>query len=108
MINTTTDLVLLQKGLKFTWGKINKIHTIDSYSIVECVLDQQFHYEYKPATVFFPYVDGVNLQRSADSLDGAILLAIAHKHHDSKVSPGIVNELVRAAAKILDVPIVKV
>lgn len=76
MARTTTDLnAVRERPHTFTWGAIEAIHDIGSYSIVEYIEKTG-----AKATCFHVYVDGKDTRRSANSLDAALLYAIGFKH----------------------------
>jgi hypothetical protein len=77
----TTDLDLLQKGHPFTWGQLLEIHTLGRYQFVE-----YYGHEYKDGhptgglnktTTFSLYVDGKSTSHSYNSLEEAMVGAIA-------------------------------
>ena len=78
MRETTTDLnVLRERPDLYVWGEIIKIHDVGRYAIVE-------HDDYPASNAKRPsqrtfaiYVDGENRCTSADSMDKALLLAVA-------------------------------
>lgn len=99
MNKETTDLDLLRKGARYTWGIIKEIHDIGQYSIVE----------YKPRPIgsgtpkevgFGCYVDGKCLNTSSNTLEGALIICIAH---GKDVRPDYANSMAHAASKLLDV-----
>jgi len=72
---TTTDLTTIRNLRRtFTWGKISKIHDIGSYSIVEYIDDAT------KDVLFHVYVDGKNTHTTSETLERALVLAIAHKN----------------------------
>lgn len=93
-MNTTTDLEAIRKTPSlFTWGRINQIHDIGSYTIVE--------YEDRTTkeTSFHVYVDGRSTHNSTGTIEGALLIGMARKHLE-------VNEaryMAMGAAKLLGI-----
>jgi hypothetical protein len=68
-------------GERFPWGDITKTHSIGEYDIVEAVWDSHGDIE-DGTTAFFVYVGQKDTNMSSTTLDGALALAIAHKHGD--------------------------
>jgi hypothetical protein len=93
----TTDLDVIRKHrARFTWGSVQEIHDIGPYTIVEYISRNR---DKEDETCFHVYVDGKNTSSSTSTLEGAMILAIAHKHLE-------VNEaryMAMAACKILGV-----
>lgn len=90
----TTDLnIVRNRPSTFTWGKVQHIHEIGPYQIVE------YEDRHDRQVSFHVYVDGKCTNTSAGSLEGALLLAIARKSLE-------VNEaryMAMGAAKLLGV-----
>ena len=69
---------------KFVWGPIEKVHNIGEYLIIEyhpeifrkCCGTGKHHKH----TEFHPYIKGVDTSRAYDTLDKALVGAIATKH----------------------------
>lgn len=85
--NTTSDLALLRAGThEFTWGMIGKIHDIGRYSIVEyhAYMDKAHSIatssamEVEIESSFHVYVDGVDCSRHCNTLEQALVTAIAY------------------------------
>ncbi len=76
----------------FRWGEAIKIHDLESYTIVQ--------YQNNNGVFFYPYVNGVALGVSAETLEGAIVCAIAYRKLSS---PDKAQWLAIAAMKLLDV-----
>jgi hypothetical protein len=70
----TTDLIKVKNGQPFTWGSVVQIHEIGEYSIVESTQRDD------NTASFHPYVNGKDFNRSFETLDIALLAAIAHKY----------------------------
>lgn len=88
MLDKTTDLEAVRKDrYRFTWGYASEIYDVGPYTIVEA--KEHFHV----------YVDGKNTGVSALTLDGALILAIAHKHLEKNEA----RYMAMAAAKVLGV-----
>lgn len=101
---TSSDLSDLRNGMRYTWGKIVRIHDITSegvsYSIVE--------YEPRPINgkpskyerEFTAYVGGKEIG-GAVNFNGALLLCIANHTVSNK---GEANHMATAACKLFDIP----
>lgn len=69
----------------FAWGPIVKVHEISGFEIVEYhpqIFDGSTgtgKYNYKE-TRFHPYIDGKDTSTGHDSLDAALIYAIAQKY----------------------------
>ncbi len=77
----TTKLEVIRKTpSRFTWGKIVKIHDVGRYTIVESDEEKLRGKAMPKATErsFHCYVDGACLGRSAPTLEGALVLCMAH------------------------------
>lgn len=74
---TTTDIHVLKtnRWVKFTWGRVVKIHEIGSLAIVEYMAEKEM-------PRFHVYVDTKDTSVSASSLDEALVYGIAHAHGD--------------------------
>lgn len=92
--------IIRQNPIRFSWGLIECFHDIGPYTIVEFV-----PYTNRNAVKFSVYVDGKPTDIHSNTLEGAMLLAIAAKHcitekeklaHEARI-------LAYAAAKILNV-----
>lgn len=75
--------ILTPDHKKFTWGPIQKIHTINKYQIVEYLKDNSnLHGEIPTSphrkTMFHVYIDGKDTCRSFYSLDSALIGAIVY------------------------------
>ena len=71
-------------GRKFPWGPIQAIHSISGIDVVEYLIDMSNHagngpdgYADHGATRYHPYIDGKDTSRSYDSLDSALVGAVA-------------------------------
>jgi hypothetical protein len=65
---------LSQRIAHFPWGKIVHVHTIGDYTIVE------YSDKLNPSRILFhPFVSTDDLNRSVQSLDAALIVAIAFK-----------------------------
>lgn len=74
-MDTTTDLEIIRKSpRRFTWGKIDKIHDIGPYTIVE------YTDKSTKCPTFHVYVDGKCTGTSTTTFDGALLIAIGRKN----------------------------
>lgn len=81
MSDRTTDLdIIREQPSRFTWGRVEKIHDIGRYTIVE-------HMDYPAANAnrdseraFHVYVDGKSTSCGAGTIESALLLAVAHGH----------------------------
>ena len=95
----TTDLETIRKHPRsFTWGYVERIYDIDDYyTIVQYtpVVDGKIR-----PTQFHIYVDGKDICVGSNSIEGAMILAIAHGGFPNKNTAG---ELARAAGKLLDI-----
>ena len=76
----------------FTWGKVIEVHEIGEYSIVEYndekrgVIGEEK--EHENVIKFHPYINGIDTNHSYDSLDAAIVGAIANKLDGSNSQAG--------------------
>ena len=68
-------------GMKFPWGKIIKTHSIGSYDIVEFKWSNDYR-EYAGKTGFSVFANQQDINQSAFTLEGALLLGIAWAHGD--------------------------
>lgn len=84
-------------GKKFVWGKVLEVIEVGSYEIVKAATRETP--ETPSAVIFHPYVNGKDTNSAAASLQGALILAIAH----SNVAGPDVDAMARAASKILNV-----
>ena len=84
----TTDLKTIRRSPKrFAWGKVIQILDVGpDYTIVV--------YDHEDKTQYHPYVGGEDTCTSCDTLDEALIIAMAESH---KVATG----MARAAAKLL-------
>lgn len=81
MNDQTTDLSIIRRDpSRFTWGRVEKIHDIGRYTIVE-------HMDYPASNApreskrsFHVYVDGKSTSRGADTLEKALLIGVACGH----------------------------
>lgn len=86
MKDSTTNLTELRKDKSnFTWGKLIKLHEIGDYTIGEyhpritkgCELTHKINYDEKE---YHCWINDEDINISADTLDNALILAIAYKH----------------------------
>ncbi len=85
----TTDLATIRRDpSRFVWGKVTRVIDLGPYTFVEA-LDEE------GVCSFHVYCDGVDMQISTPSLEGAMLLGIAVKH-------GAEPMAARWAAKLLN------
>ena len=74
----TTDLQIVKKfPNRFAWGNIKKIWEIGSYAIGEYNEDCLGKLT---RTFYHVWIDGKDESISADTLEGALATAMAHKH----------------------------
>ena len=78
----TTKLNKIRDGFPFTWGELIKIHTIGEYDIIE-YFDKDEDGKTTITIQFHLYVFNEDTCRSYDSLDEALLGAIAYKYEGS-------------------------
>lgn len=78
MNKKTTDLALLEVGVKFTWGDVKKIHHIGPYAVVEFAWGDTW--DNAGEVAFHPYFNGRETNTSYDSLDAALAGIIAFAH----------------------------
>lgn len=95
-IGKSTDLsVIREKPHKFLWGNIVKFHDVDVYTVVE----------FEPSNpdeadrLFAVYVNGVNTESYACTLEGAFLIAFGTKFR----CPDAIAQAVEAG-KVLRIP----
>lgn len=103
----TTDLqIISSQPHRFTWGRIRKfIHVGPYYTFVEYLVHpspRDFEgagpgEQPEPYVNFHVYVDGKDQAHSANTLEGALLIAMARKHLD----PNTARYMAEAAGKIL-------
>lgn len=96
---STTDLEEVKAGKPYSWGSVVKVHEIGVYAVIESVRprtdaeDTRHH-------MFAAYVNGKNTNISSQTLEGALVICIAHRmtgHNNTAV------ENARCAAKLLDI-----
>jgi hypothetical protein len=86
MNDNTTNLKEIRNGTDFTWGEMVKIHELGPYTIGEyhpwetegCVV--RVGVASINRTSYHIWIDGKSMGCSAESLEGAIVLAIALKY----------------------------
>ena len=72
----TTDLdVILKYPSRFTWGTVQKFHTVGPYTLVEYIEGRD-----STSTLYHIYVEGKDTCTRAASLDRALITAIANKN----------------------------
>jgi len=64
--------------MSFPWGEVQKIHSIGGYDIVEAFVGGV------GSPLFFVYVHGECINQHADTLDKALLAAMAYKRIEDK------------------------
>lgn len=90
----TTELATIRRyPSRFMWGKLLKIHDVGDYTIVEA------KYAEEMTPTFHPYVEGRIINRTAPSLEGAILLAFGF----ARVGPVLGDTYAMAAAKLFNI-----
>jgi hypothetical protein len=71
-------------GQEFPWGPIDQVHEIGPYQIVEYRHDMSRttarDYSDHGRGQFHPFIDGKDTSQSFDSLDAALVGAIAYRH----------------------------
>lgn len=78
----------LPDGRRFPWGPVQRVHAIGRYEVVEYLRDNS-NLSHMPreadrvarehaAASFHPYVDGKDTCRSYETLDSALVGAVAH------------------------------
>lgn len=65
--------------IDFNWGKVQKIHLIGEYQIVEYISSGGSNFE-GGELLFHPYIDFKDTHRSYKSLDSALIGVIARKY----------------------------
>jgi len=86
MNNSTTNLGEVRDGKQFTWGEMVKIHDLGPYTIGEhhpwvtegCTVKTGIPDMNRMS--YHIWIDGKNMGCSAESIEGAIVLAIAIKY----------------------------
>lgn len=76
--NKTTDLWHLKAGQPYKWGDLIEIHEIGPYSILEFKPKNECGPNIK--NKFHVYVNGINIFRVSNSLDGALIIAISYNN----------------------------
>jgi hypothetical protein len=95
---TTTDLAIIRKNPElFPWGLVVKIHDIGPYTFVEHSLHIMDQF------AFSIFVDNEYTHRYCDSLDAAIICAIAYKNKTDDLSTSY--GYAKAACKLLNVKV---
>ncbi len=95
----TTDLQLLRKGHKFTWGIIVGIHDLGPYTFVEYeaeILSAGRTGEFENKSTFSVYRDGKSTNCSYGSIEEAMLGAVA-----SRLEPNEARWMAFAASKVM-------
>lgn len=96
----TTDLnVIRRTPSRFTWGRVETIHDIGRYTLVEYIDTKEVSSTHN-ATLYHSYVDGKSTHSSHLSLEAGLIYAIAVGAIEN------VNDarhMARAACKVLDV-----
>ena len=85
----------------YTWGKLVEIHEIGNYLIVEYKETKLSHGDfgsrldgkYEDESSFHPYVNGSDTNSGFDTLDRAIIHAVACNAGHSRASEHIINML---------------
>lgn len=97
----TTDLETIRKEpSRFTWGTDLVFHDIGVYCIVQSLPRPAFVREGEFVTTsFHVYVNGESMGVAAETLDGALLVAISRAH----LEPNRARYMAIAAAKLLEV-----
>jgi hypothetical protein len=95
-IERTTDLDKVRNCPRlFTWGSVEAIIDIGPYTLIE----------YRPIhggairTTFHVYIDGKSTSNGADTLEEALLIAIARKH----LEPNESRYMAMGACKLLGI-----
>lgn len=88
---TTTALSKVRDNRSsYTWGEIRKFHEIGRYTIIE------YKHRDENKTLFAVYVDGEDQSQSCETLDQAIIAAVASAHVSNS------GAMALAACKILN------
>lgn len=104
----TTELrVIRETPSLYTWGVVHRIHEVGRYVIVEytpviehtCAIDDSDTSPNFLKCRYAPYVNEKSMSSHAETLEGAILLAIGY----SKFGPNEGRALANAACKLLDI-----
>jgi len=102
-IQTTTELETIRKDpRRFTWGQVVQIHDLGRYTFVEYLkknYEKESEFDDQPS--FHVYVDGKTTNNSCDSLESAMVLAIAR----GKMEPNSGGWMAQAACKLLGIEI---
>lgn len=71
-------------GDRFPWGPIDQVHEVGPYQIVEYRRDMSnfagSDYSEHGRVQFHPFIDGKDTSRSFDTLDAALVGAVAYRH----------------------------
>lgn len=77
---------------RFAWGPVDMIHVVGEYQVVEYRKDMSTFlsgdYSDHGKTFFHPYVNGKDTSMSFESLDAALVGAVAYKHEGANGSAG--------------------
>ena len=73
---------------RFPWGEVRQVHSIGDIEVVEFYGRQYEDGQTSPdvdrsVSLFHPYLNGEDLNQSYDTLDGAVVGAIAFKYEGS-------------------------
>ena len=92
-MNRTTDLTVVRLAPHaFTWGTVRKIHDVGPYCLVE--------YEDRDQEIrFHVYVDGRSTSNSCETMDEALLYAIAYSHLEINDA----GHMARAATRLFNI-----
>ena len=76
-MDTKNELADIRRDPRtFPWGTLRKLHDVGHrYTIAEYIVSDASH-----STRFHVYVDGESTSQSADTFDGALIVAIAQSH----------------------------
>lgn len=80
-------------GQKFPWGPVDRVHEVGPYQIVEYRRDMSTYglgsdFSEHGQVMFHPYLDGKDTSQSFDSLDAALVGAIAYRHEGPNGAAG--------------------
>jgi hypothetical protein len=97
MANATDFKDVLDNPKSFTWGHVTNTYQLDYIGIVESRQESGGVPNFvSTMNTFHVYVDGKDTSRSSKTLEGAILIAIGHKHLEQNHA----DQMARAAVKL--------